>query len=63
MLGALLHGGALIGGFLNDYISVFYFFFFTLKRYLNMYNLLESLSAYFKKAPINPVYPNLNITI
>ena len=28
-----------------------------------MHGLLKSLPAYFKKAPINPVHPNLDITV
>ena len=62
VLGAPLRGGALIGGSFNDFAFVFYFFF-VLKRFLNIYGLLESLLACFKKTPINSIYPNLNIAV
>ena len=44
-------------------IFPFFISFFTLERSLNMHNLLESLSACFRKAPINPVHPSLNIAV
>ena len=62
VLGALLRGGVLIGGPFNGYTFVFYFFF-ALKRSLNMHGSLESLQAYFKKTPINPIHPGLNIAV
>ena len=62
VLGAFLRGGVLKGGFPGGYTSVFYLFFI-LKRSLSMYGPLESLPAYFKKNPINPVHPSLDITV
>ena len=44
-------------------IFSFFIFFFTLEKSLNIYGLLESFPAYFKKALINPVYLYLNITV
>ena len=42
---------------------LFFISFFTLEKFLNIYNPLENLPAYFKNTPINPVHPNLNITV
>ena len=36
---------------------------FTLERFLSMHDLVENLPAYFKKALINPIYPNLDILV
>ena len=44
-------------------IFPFFIFLFTLERFPSIYGPLESLSAYFKKTPINPVYPSLDITV
>ena len=63
VFGAPLRGGALIGGLINGYTFVFLFFFFALKKSLNMYSLLENLLAYFKKASINPIYSGLDIAV
>ena len=60
MLGNLLHNGALIRGSL---ILPFFISFFILERSLNIYGLLKDFLAYFKKAPINPVHPSLNIAV
>ena len=44
-------------------IFLFFIFLFVLERFLNMCGLLEGLPARFRKAPINPVYPSLDIAI
>ena len=42
---------------------LFFIFLFTLERSPSMYGLLKGLLARFKKAPINPVHPSLDIAI
>ena len=44
-------------------IFPFLIFFFTLERSPSIHGPLESLLAYFRKAPINPVYPGLDIAV
>ena len=44
-------------------ILPFFIFFLTLERFLSMHGPLKGFSACFKKAPINPVYPSLDITV
>ena len=63
VFGAPLRGGVSIGGLFNGYAFVFYFFFFALERSLSMHGPLESLLAYFRKTPINPIYSGLNIAV
>ena len=59
---ALLRNGVLMGGPFEGYVFIFYFFFI-LEKFLNIYGLLESLSAYFKKALINPIHSGLDIAV
>ena len=42
---------------------LFFIFLFALERSLNMCGPLEGLLARFKKTPINPIYPSLDIII
>ena len=42
---------------------LFFIFLFVLERSLSICGLLEGLPARFKKAPINPVHPSLDIAI
>ena len=42
---------------------LFFISFFTLKKSPSMHGLLESFSACFRKALINPIYPGLDIAV
>ena len=44
-------------------ILLFFIFLFALERSLSMQGPLESLPAYFKKAPINPIHSGLDIAV
>ena len=44
-------------------ILLFFIFFFALEESPSIHGPLENLPAYFKKAPINPVHPSLNIAV
>ena len=62
VLSALLHNGVSIGDPLNGYAFIFYFSFRFRKTFKYIWPI-KSLPAYFKKAPINPVYSNFNIAV
>ena len=61
VLGALLRGGALIGGSPDGYTFVFYFFFRFWEIFKHVWPIKELPWPILRKPQYNPIYPGLDI--